>query len=97
MVTCLVLGATTGHLGQSAPLAEVFNREDGDAPNVDLDAESAHGEFILANRDMIRACSDLGMADWRLPPLKWQKPQARCNFLMPRIPQHCLVKIRHAI
>jgi phosphoribosylformylglycinamidine synthase II len=56
----LVLGDTTGHLGQSALLAEVFNREDGDAPNVDLDAESAHGEFILANRDMIRACCDLG-------------------------------------
>jgi phosphoribosylformylglycinamidine synthase len=56
----LVLGETTGHLGQSALLAEVFNREDGDAPNVDLDAESAHGEFILANRDMIRACCDLG-------------------------------------
>src|SRR6056300_332108 len=56
----LVLGETTGHLGQSALLAEVFNREDGDAPHVDLDAESAHGEFILANRDMIRACCDLG-------------------------------------
>jgi phosphoribosylformylglycinamidine synthase len=56
----LVLGETTGHLGQSALLAEVFNREDGDAPHVDLDAESAHGEFILASRDMIRACCDLG-------------------------------------
>ena len=56
----LILGETTGHLGQSALLAEVFNREDGDAPHVDLDAESAHGEFILANRDMIRACCDLG-------------------------------------
>ncbi len=56
----LVLGETTGHLGQSALLAEVFNREDGDAPHVDLDQEAAHGEFILANRDMIRACCDLG-------------------------------------
>jgi phosphoribosylformylglycinamidine synthase len=56
----LVLGETTGHLGQSALLAEVFNREDGDAPHVDLDAESAHGEFILTSRDMIRACCDLG-------------------------------------
>ena len=55
----LVLGETTGHLGQSALLAEVFNREDGDAPNVDLEQESAHGEFILANRDIIRACTDL--------------------------------------
>ena len=56
----LVLGETTGHLGQSALLSEVFNREDGDAPHVDLDQEAAHGEFILANRDMIRACCDLG-------------------------------------
>ena len=55
----LVLGETTGHLGQTALLAEVFNREDGDAPNVDLEQESAHGEFILANRDIIRACTDL--------------------------------------
>jgi phosphoribosylformylglycinamidine synthase len=55
----LVLGETTGHLGQSALLAEVFNREDGDAPAVDLDAERKAGDFILANRDMIRACTDL--------------------------------------
>jgi phosphoribosylformylglycinamidine synthase len=72
----LVLGETAGHLGQSALLAEVFNREDGDAPNVDLDAESAHGEFILANRDMIRACCDLGDGGLALAALKWQKPQA---------------------
>ncbi|MFD1511418.1 phosphoribosylformylglycinamidine synthase subunit PurL [Lacimonas salitolerans] len=55
----LLLGETTGHLGQSALLAEVFNREDGDAPAVDLTAERAHGEFIRANRDYIKACTDL--------------------------------------
>ncbi|QQA44809.1 phosphoribosylformylglycinamidine synthase subunit PurL [Pelagovum pacificum] len=55
----LMLGETTGHLGQSALLAEVFGREDGDAPTVDLDLERRNGEFILANRDSIRACTDI--------------------------------------
>ena len=55
----LVLGATTGHLGQSALLLEVFNRRDGDAPSVDLAAEKAHGTFIRDNREMIKACTDL--------------------------------------
>ncbi|KIC25289.1 MULTISPECIES: phosphoribosylformylglycinamidine synthase subunit PurL [unclassified Leisingera] len=56
----LLVGETTGHLGQSALLAEVFNREDGDAPAVDLAAEKRNGEFIRANRDFIKACTDLG-------------------------------------
>jgi phosphoribosylformylglycinamidine synthase len=55
----LVIGETTGHLGQSALLAEVFNREDGDAPAVDLDAEKCNGDFIRANRTLIKACTDL--------------------------------------
>ncbi|NRB20708.1 MAG: phosphoribosylformylglycinamidine synthase subunit PurL [Rhodobacteraceae bacterium] len=55
----LLVGETLGHLGQSALLAEVFNREDGDAPAVDLAAEKRNGEFIRANRDYIKACTDL--------------------------------------
>ena len=55
----LVLGETKGHLGQSALLAEAFGQEEGDAPTVDLEAERAHGAFILANRAHIRACTDL--------------------------------------
>ena len=55
----LVVGDTSGHLGQSALLAEVFNREEGDAPAVDLDAEKRNGDFIRANRDLINACTDL--------------------------------------
>ncbi|MEL6509423.1 MAG: phosphoribosylformylglycinamidine synthase subunit PurL [Pseudomonadota bacterium] len=55
----LLIGDTTGHLGQSALLAEVFNREDGDAPHVDLEAEKRNGDFIRANRDLIKACTDL--------------------------------------
>ncbi|MFP4326835.1 MAG: phosphoribosylformylglycinamidine synthase subunit PurL, partial [Paracoccaceae bacterium] len=55
----LLVGNTVGHLGQSALLAEVFNREEGDAPPVDLEAERRNGEFILDNLDLIRACTDL--------------------------------------
>ncbi|PXW70650.1 phosphoribosylformylglycinamidine synthase subunit II [Loktanella sp. PT4BL] len=55
----LVLGETAGHLGQSALLAEVYGRAEGDAPPVDLAAEKAHGDFIRANHAYIKACTDL--------------------------------------
>jgi len=55
----LVIGETRGHLGQSALLAEVFHREEGDAPPVDLVAERRNGEFLRANRGLINAASDL--------------------------------------
>jgi phosphoribosylformylglycinamidine synthase II len=55
----LLLGETHGHLGQSALLAEVYGRAEGDAPPVDLDAERANGDFIRANHTYIRACTDL--------------------------------------
>jgi phosphoribosylformylglycinamidine synthase len=55
----VLVGVTKGHLGQSALLAEAFGIEAGDAPPVDLAAERAHGEFILATRRLIRACADL--------------------------------------
>ena len=55
----LLIGETTGHLGQSALLAEVFNREEGDAPHVNLEEERKNGEFIRNNRDWIKACTDL--------------------------------------
>ncbi len=55
----LLLGETHGHLGQSALLAEVFGRAEGDAPAVDLDAERTNGDFIRANHTYIKACTDL--------------------------------------
>ncbi len=61
----LVIGQTTGHLGQSALLATVFNRAEGDAPPVDLDAERANGAFVRAHAHLIGACTDVsdgGMA-----------------------------------
>ncbi|MFO6463005.1 phosphoribosylformylglycinamidine synthase subunit PurL [Jannaschia sp. KMU-145] len=55
----LLLGGAGTHLGRSALLAEHLGREDGDAPEVDLAAERAHGEFVLANAGWITACTDL--------------------------------------
>ncbi|WP_372603638.1 AIR synthase related protein, partial [Actibacterium sp.] len=55
----LLIGETKGHLGQSARLAEVFNREDGDAPHVDLAAERRNGDFIRGHGTLIGACTDL--------------------------------------
>ncbi|MGV6810675.1 MAG: phosphoribosylformylglycinamidine synthase subunit PurL [Brevirhabdus sp.] len=55
----LMVGTSDGHLGQSALLYEIFNREDGDAPFVDLEAERLNGEFIRDNRELIGAVSDL--------------------------------------
>jgi len=57
----VMLGKTTGHLGQSALLKELFDREDGDAPHVDLAAEKAAGEFVRAAHadGLISAAHDL--------------------------------------
>ncbi|WP_299842872.1 phosphoribosylformylglycinamidine synthase subunit PurL [uncultured Jannaschia sp.] len=55
----LLLGESGTHLSCSALLAEHFDRHEGDAPPVDLEAERARGEFILANRTAIHACTDL--------------------------------------
>jgi phosphoribosylformylglycinamidine synthase II len=55
----ILVGETAGHLGQSALLWEVFNREDGDAPHVDLAAERRNGDFIRDNAQWINACTDL--------------------------------------
>ncbi len=55
----LLLGETHGHLGQSALLAELLGRVEGDAPPVDLEAEKTNGDFIRANHNLITACTDL--------------------------------------
>jgi phosphoribosylformylglycinamidine synthase II len=54
----VLIGAPGAHMGQSALLAEL-GIEAGDAPQVDLEAERRHGEFVLANRAHIRACTDI--------------------------------------
>ena len=55
----LVVGDTFGHLGQSAIVDEMFNLQDGPPPQVDLMAEKKNGYFILNNRHLINACTDL--------------------------------------
>ena len=55
----VLIGETKGHLGQTALLQEVFNRSNGDAPKVNLETEKKHGNFILTNRNLINACTDL--------------------------------------
>ncbi len=55
----LLLGETTGHMGQSALLAEHYDRVEGDTPPVDLATERKHGDFIRAHHAMIKACTDL--------------------------------------
>ncbi len=54
----VLIGETRGHLGQSALLA-ALGIEAGQAPPVDLADERRNGEFVLANRSMIRAATDL--------------------------------------
>ncbi|RBI84949.1 phosphoribosylformylglycinamidine synthase subunit PurL [Rhodosalinus halophilus] len=55
----VLVGEGPGHLGRSALLWEMFGRAEGDAPPVDLEAERRNGAFILENRALIRACTDL--------------------------------------
>jgi len=55
----LVVGETSGHLGQSAIVNEMFDLQGGAPPNVDLIAEKQNGYFILNNRELINACTDL--------------------------------------
>ncbi|MBP7001887.1 phosphoribosylformylglycinamidine synthase subunit PurL [Amaricoccus sp.] len=58
----LLLGETRGHLGQSALLAEVLGRVEGEAPPVDLAAERAAGELLRAANaaGLVAAAHDLG-------------------------------------
>lgn len=44
----VLIGESRGHLGQSAWLAELFDRAEGDAPPVDLAAERRAGELVRA-------------------------------------------------
>jgi phosphoribosylformylglycinamidine synthase II len=44
----IVIGETTGHLGQSIYLREIEDREDGACPPVDLATEKKNGNFVRA-------------------------------------------------
>lgn len=57
----LVVGATQGWLGQSSYLAVLENREEGDAPPVDLALERKHGDFVreLITQKRVTAVHDI--------------------------------------
>jgi phosphoribosylformylglycinamidine synthase len=57
----VLIGATTGWLGQSIWLREIAGREDGAPPPVDLAVERANGDFVRAHilNGTIRACHDV--------------------------------------
>jgi phosphoribosylformylglycinamidine synthase subunit PurL len=57
----VLIGATTGWLGQSLWLREIAGREDGAPPPVDLAAEKANGDFVRSHilNGTIRACHDV--------------------------------------
>lgn len=55
----LVIGATKGHLGRSALLSVVFDRDEGTPPPVDLEVERKNGAFILEHAEHLSACTDL--------------------------------------
>jgi phosphoribosylformylglycinamidine synthase len=57
----ILIGATTGWMGQSLWLREVAGREDGPPPPVDLVVEKANGDFVRAHilNRTIRACHDV--------------------------------------
>ncbi len=57
----VLIGATTGWLGQSIWLREIAGREDGAPPPVNLAAEKANGDFVRTHilNGTIRACHDV--------------------------------------
>ena len=57
----VLVGPEGGHLGASAFALEVLGDRGGDAPAVDLQAERAAGELVLAARDagLVRAAHDV--------------------------------------
>ncbi len=56
-----VIGETKGHLGSSIYLREIENKEEGSAPDVDLNTEKKHGEFVqlLTKSHLINSCHDI--------------------------------------
>jgi phosphoribosylformylglycinamidine synthase len=57
----VLIGTTTGWLGQSIWLREISGREDGAPPPVDLAVERANGDFVRTHilNGTIRACHDV--------------------------------------
>jgi len=59
--TIFVIGETKGHIGQSVYLAEIYGKEEGAPPPINLTAERRHGKFVrqLIADSAITACHDV--------------------------------------
>ncbi len=57
----LLIGETSGDMGQSIYLREIEGREEGAPPKVDLEIEKQNGDFVrsLIHDGMISACHDI--------------------------------------
>jgi phosphoribosylformylglycinamidine synthase len=55
----MLIGQLGTHLGQSALLVEAFGREEGPPPPVDLHDEHRNGTFVLSQRHLLSAATDL--------------------------------------
>lgn len=57
----IAIGVTRGHLGQSIYLRELFGREDGPVPPVDLEVDRKNGELVrkLISESIVTACHDV--------------------------------------
>jgi phosphoribosylformylglycinamidine synthase len=57
----ILIGKTEGHLGSSLALSELFGREDGPPPPVNLKEERKNGDFVrqLITTGTISACHDV--------------------------------------
>jgi phosphoribosylformylglycinamidine synthase len=59
----VLIGETTGHLGQSIYIREVEGKEEGAAPNVDLAVERKNGDFVRGLIEAGRADTVHDIAD----------------------------------
>ena len=59
--TVFVIGDSKSHIGQSLYLREIFGKEEGSPPVVDLAAERKHGEFVrdLIDARLLTSCHDV--------------------------------------
>ncbi|MFA5040299.1 MAG: phosphoribosylformylglycinamidine synthase subunit PurL [Bdellovibrionales bacterium] len=59
--TVFVLGETKGHIGQSLYLREIFGKEKGAPPPVNLQDERVRGDFVraLIDEKLLTACHDV--------------------------------------
>jgi len=59
--TVFVLGETKGHIGQSLYLREIFGKEEGSVPSVNLQDERKRGEFVrtLIAEGLVSSCHDV--------------------------------------